>query len=310
MKIGVRMNIYYCEICGIRIPNDEVDKAQSSAGYVRHCSKCTPKGIFEPSQKQIATTKASTVVRKLPVPHVVPTPKRRSNQAIIWIIAIPSVLLGLLVFKSRKSFEGETEPTIIIGKPDEPKQKPTSDTQLPPIVKKVPAMIDKPTTECKISIPPKLAQKETVVLYRLNFDKDATGPSGGERIGMDDNFVLKMETIGRGRRCEIAAWNPANQGKLSFTISDSLFVSFRLNPGTSTRIGVRCFIDNGQSYSAYLNTKLNAWESHVVPLSKLKTETFSAEMIPMGARLKSFVVYTMDKSDAYIDDIVIYNDPQ
>jgi hypothetical protein len=309
MKIGVRMNIYYCEICGIRIPNSEVDKAQSSAGNVRHCLKCTPKAMSEPSQKQIATTKASTVVRKLPIPHLTPTPKRRSNQAIIWIIAIPSVLLVLLVFKSRQSIESETEPTITRRKTDEPKQKSPSETQLDPIVQKVPAMVDKPTTEASLAIPLKNAQKDKIVLYGLNFDKDAMGPSGGERVEMDNNFVLKMETFGRARRCEIATWNPANQGKLSFTITDELFVSFRLNSGTSNRIAVRCFIDNGQSYCAYLNTKLNTWESHIVTLSKLKTETLSAEMIPMGARFKSLVVHTMDKSDAYIDDIVIYSEP-
>jgi hypothetical protein len=315
MKIGVGMNIYYCEICGIRIPNAEVDKAQSSAGYVRHCSKCTPKAIPTPSQKQSTVIKTLKPTRTLTPTQTSSTKATRMPPFLIYIslVGIP-VLIGaitIFLFKGRANPQGVVEndkPTTTTSERVAIQNKQADlGTKTIPIGALLPIQpVAEPvvsTATSKLMEP----KNEKEVLFEEDFSKPATGYSG-ERIETESNFVLEMEKYGNVKRCEIAEWFSRKQRKISFIITAGTQCSFRINPGSCTNIGVRCFIESGKGYATYISVSPNVWSSHSLDFSKLKSEG-SSETLPIGAKFRNLVIYTITNGcDAYLDDIIIRND--
>jgi hypothetical protein len=149
-------------------------------------------------------------------------------------------------------------------------------------------------------------KKQKEILFEENFSKPEAGYKG-ERVEIENNFVLKMQPHASTNRFSITQGTPASSRTIAFLITSDTNVSFRLNPGSSVRIGVHCFTESKKNYYISVKVTPNLWMSYSLSFSKMADEASRSNAIGEKFHELMFVVYDV-KLDTYIDDIVIWND--
>jgi hypothetical protein len=303
------MNIYYCEVCGLRISNAELGGADVSPDEPHYCAKCTPKTITKSQPKYTISQKNIPPIRRqmsITTPEPAKLPFRSRLKPTIAAIAVLLVLGALAVQKGLSTIVAPTVNKKSIEPKDETAAVDLKSTAIPQ------SHVDK-GTEVKRPIetntPTKNQQAPGAkeILFEENFSKPLTGYQG-ERVEIEKNFVLKMQSPKSSRQFTITQSNHSNSRATSFLISTDTNISFRLNPGPSSKLGLRCDTGSKKGYYIYFKVTPNTWTTHSISFSKMKSNE-SSEFLPVGENFQSLLFVVFDTvSDAYVDDIVIWNE--
>jgi hypothetical protein len=296
------MNIYYCEVCGVRISNAELDRADTGTGELHYCSKCTPKAVAQTQPKQATPSKTPSTMRKQTL-IAIAAPTKTQSKPTLKPLATATIgvlcILGALFIINKGAKPNVDNKKSVVAKDETVVLDPKTTT--PPLIQ-----LEK-GTDAKRSIAPigtitqtknqSASQEAREILFEENFSKFSENYTG-ERVQMDSEFVLKMQRHGQTRRFKIDIL------PTSLLIPRNTSISFRINPSSGSSIRLYCCTESKKSYVAIFKVTPGVWTTHSMALSKMEDGESKHFVGDEKLTELRFIIYDME-SDAYLDDIVI-----